>query len=75
MKNDVRGLLVGWGEPKYIKLKEVKKLAVRHFKDKVKVGPPFATFFKFICRILRENKAVIHCNLNHIFLPISMLDV
>ena len=33
MKNDFRGLLVGGGEPIYVKLKEVKKLAVRLFKD------------------------------------------
>ena len=33
MKNDFRGLLVGGGEPIYVKLKEVEKLAVRHFKE------------------------------------------
>ena len=32
MKNDFRGLIVGWVEPIYVKLKEVGKLAVRHFK-------------------------------------------
>ena len=32
MTNGFRGLLVGWGEPIYVKLKEVEKLAVRHFK-------------------------------------------
>ena len=32
MKNDFGGLLVGGGEPTYVKLKEVEKLAVRHFK-------------------------------------------
>ena len=32
MKNDFGGLLVGWGEPIYVKLKEVKKLATIHFK-------------------------------------------
>ena len=31
MKNDFRGLIVGWVEPIYVKLKEVEKLAVRHF--------------------------------------------
>ena len=31
MKNDFRGLIVGWVEPIYVKLKEVGKLAVRHF--------------------------------------------
>ena len=31
MKNDFGGLLVGGGEPIYVKLKEVEKLAVRHF--------------------------------------------
>ena len=31
MKNDFGGLLVGGGEPTYVKLKEVEKLAVRHF--------------------------------------------
>ena len=35
MKNGLVGLLVGWGEPIYVKLKEVKKLAVRHFKEHV----------------------------------------
>ena len=33
MKNDFGGLLVGGGEPTYVKLKEVEKLAVRHFKE------------------------------------------
>ena len=33
MTNGFRGLLVGGGEPIYVKLKEVEKLAVRHFKD------------------------------------------
>ena len=32
MKNDFRGLIVGWVEPMYVKLKEVEKLTVRHFK-------------------------------------------
>ena len=32
MTNGFRGLLVGGGEPIYVKLKEVEKLAVRHFK-------------------------------------------
>ena len=32
MTNGFRGLLVGLGEPIYVKLKEVEKLAVRHFK-------------------------------------------
>ena len=32
MKNDFGGLFVGWGEPIYVKLKEVKKLVVKHFK-------------------------------------------
>ena len=32
MTNGFRGLLVGGGEPIYVKLKEVKKLAVNHFK-------------------------------------------
>ena len=32
MKNDFRGLIVGWVEPIYVKLKEVEKLTVRHFK-------------------------------------------
>ena len=32
MTNGFRGLLMGWGEPIYVKLKEVEKLAVRHFK-------------------------------------------
>ena len=31
MTNGFRGLLVGGGEPIYVKLKEVEKLAVRHF--------------------------------------------
>ena len=34
MTNGFRGLLVGGGEPIYVKLKEVEKLAVRHFKKK-----------------------------------------
>ena len=34
MENDFRGLLVGGGEPIYVKLKEVEKLAVRHFKER-----------------------------------------
>ena len=34
MKNDFGGLLVGGGEPTYFKLKEVEKLAVRHFNYK-----------------------------------------
>ena len=33
MTNGFRGLLVGGGEPIYVKLKEVEKLAVRHFKS------------------------------------------
>ena len=33
MTNGFRGLLVGGGEPIYVKLKEVKKLAVRLFKE------------------------------------------
>ena len=33
MTNGFRGLLVGGGEPIYVKLKEVEKLAVRHFKN------------------------------------------
>ena len=33
MTNGFRGLLVGGGEPIYVKLKEVEKLAVRHFND------------------------------------------
>ena len=32
MTNGFRDLLVGGGEPIYVKLKEVEKLAVRHFK-------------------------------------------
>ena len=36
MKNDFRGLIVGWVEPIYVKLKEVGKLAVRHFKKREK---------------------------------------
>ena len=32
MKNDFKGLFVGWVEPIYVKLKEVEKLVVRHFK-------------------------------------------
>ena len=32
MKNDFGGLFVGWGEPIYVKLKEVEKLVVKHFK-------------------------------------------
>ena len=43
MTNGFRGLLVGWGEPIYVKLKEVEKLAVRHFKmgkKKHKDDPP-----------------------------------
>ena len=35
MTNGFRGLLVGGGEPIYVKLKEVEKLAVRHFKDRL----------------------------------------
>ena len=31
MTNGFRDLLVGGGEPIYVKLKEVEKLAVRHF--------------------------------------------
>ena len=34
MTNGFRGLLVGGGELIYVKLKEVEKLAVRHFKSK-----------------------------------------
>ena len=34
MKNDFRGLIVGWVEPIYVKLKEVEKFAVRQFKVK-----------------------------------------
>ena len=34
MTNGFRGLLVGGGEPIYVKLKEVEKLAVRHFKGR-----------------------------------------
>ena len=33
MKNDFGGLFVGWGEPIYVKLKEVEKLAVKHFNE------------------------------------------
>ena len=33
MKNDFGGLFVGWGEPIYVKLKEVEKLVVKHFND------------------------------------------
>ena len=33
MTNGFRDLLVGGGEPIYVKLKEVEKLAVRHFKN------------------------------------------
>ena len=36
MKNDFRVLLVGWGEPIYVKLKEVEKLATRYFKGGIK---------------------------------------
>ena len=32
MKNDFRGLIVGWVGPIYVKLKEVEKLTIRHFK-------------------------------------------
>ena len=32
MTNGFRDLLVGGGEPIYVKLKKVEKLAVRHFK-------------------------------------------
>ena len=35
MTNGFRDLLVGGGEPIYVKLKEVEKLAVRHFKGHV----------------------------------------
>ena len=35
MKNDFGGLFVGWGEPIYVKLKEVEKLVVKHFKNEV----------------------------------------
>ena len=37
MTNGFRGLLVGGGEPIYVKLKEVEKLAVRHFKDTIEI--------------------------------------
>ena len=37
MTNGFRGLLVGGGEPIYVKLKEVEKLAVRHFKGTLKI--------------------------------------
>ena len=43
MKNDFGGLLVGGGEPIYVKLKEVEKLAVRHFKDNR--APPHPLIF------------------------------
>ena len=42
MTNGFRGLLVGGGEPIYVKLKEVEKLAVRHFKQLRAV-----TYFQF----------------------------
>ena len=35
MKNNFMSLIVGWMEPKYVKLKEVEKLALRHFKLKI----------------------------------------
>ena len=38
MKNDFRGLIVGWAEAIYVKLKEVEKLVVRHFKKVVLVN-------------------------------------
>ena len=38
-------------------------LPLYFFKDKVKVVPPFATFFKFFFRILWESKTIIHCKL------------
>ena len=37
MTNGFRDLLVGGGEPIYVKLKEVEKLAVRHFKAVLQV--------------------------------------
>ena len=46
MTNGFRGLLVGGGEPIYVKLKEVEKLAVRHFKKRrfLAVEPSFLRF-------------------------------
>ena len=55
------GLLVGGGEPTYVKLKEVEKLAVRHFKQLAEIADlalapvTIRTLLCFILRMLITN--------------------